>query len=86
MERFVQYLDDLDDLFGAIGLLAERLRKLALLTALTIILASAAGGSVLLALAEPPLALALAILLFVTLLYRSVTEPGEASRTRYDTA
>jgi hypothetical protein len=34
------------------------------------------------ALAEPPLGLATAILLFVFLLYRSATQPGFASRSR----
>ena len=27
MERFLQYLDDLDDLYGAIGLVWEKLRR-----------------------------------------------------------
>lgn len=73
MERLLQYLDDLDDLFSTIGLLAERIRSvLWLLFSAAMVLIVVAGG-ILLALAEPPLALATAIILFVTLLYRSAT-------------
>ena len=76
LERILQWLDDLDDLFGAVGLLAERLLRLAVaLARLTALLAVAVCGIVA-ALAEPPLGLAVAILLFVFLLYRSVTQPG----------
>jgi len=73
MERLLQYLDDLDDLFSTIGLLAERIRSvLWLLFSAAMVLIVVAGG-ILLALAEPLLALATAIILFVTLLYRSAT-------------
>jgi amino acid permease len=73
MERLLQYLDDLDDLFSTIGLLAERIRSvLWLLFSAAMVLIVVVGG-ILLALAEPPLALATAIILFVTLLYRSAT-------------
>ncbi len=81
MERLLQYLDDLDDLFAAIGLLAERIRSLLWLLFSTVAALAVAAGAILLALAEPPLALATAILLFVTLLYRSVTVP--TARLRY---
>lgn len=75
MERLIQYLDDLDDLLAAIGLLAESLRRLIIsLLFLCVSLAVQIGG-VLLALSHPPLALATAILMFVALLYRSVTVP-----------
>ena len=78
MECFLQYLDDLDDLYGAFGLVWENLRRAILgLFALTMLLAGAAGG-VALALAHPPLALATGTVLFVILLYRSVTVPGAA--------
>ena len=76
MERVLQYLDDLDDIYGAIGLLAERLRNLAWLTGVFLLLLISITASVLLALAEPPFALATAIILFTTLLYRAVTGPG----------
>ena len=75
MERFIQYLDEIDDLISAIGLLAERIRSLFLsLIFLCVSLAVQVGG-VMLALSYPPVALAAALLMFVTLLYRSVTVP-----------
>jgi hypothetical protein len=75
MERFLQYLDDLDDLFGMLGLIVERLRRftLALFSCLT--LGAGALAGVWLATLHAPIALATSILLFVTLLYRSVTSP-----------
>ncbi len=78
MECFLQYLDDLDDLYGAIGLVWEKLRRAIIgLFTLTMLLAGAVGG-VALALAHPPVALATGTVLFVILLYRSVTVPGAA--------
>ncbi len=78
MECFLQYLDDLDDLYGAFGLVWENLRRAVIgLFALTMLLAGAAGG-VALALAHPPIALATGTVLFVVLLYRSVTAPHAA--------
>lgn len=71
----MQWLDDLDDLVAAIGLLRERIRNFTIfmsMLAAGIVLPSA---GVILALRHPPLALASAIILFVTLLYRSVTQP-----------
>jgi hypothetical protein len=82
LERILQWLDDLDDLYGAAGLVAERARRIALNFArLSMLLAVGASG-VFAALKEPPMGLAVAILLFVFLLYRSVTQPGFASRGR----
>lgn len=82
MERILQWLDDLDDLYGVIGLLSERvLRSVAKLVRL-IALLSVAGCGVFAALTEPPLGLAVAILLFVFLLYRSATQPAFAVRRR----
>ena len=76
MECFLQYFDDLDDLYGAIGLVWEKLRRALLnLISLLMVLAVAAGG-ISLALAHPPIALATSTMLFVTLLYRSVTVPS----------
>lgn len=78
MECFLQYLDDLDDLYGAVGLVWENLRSAVLgLITLTMLLAGAAGG-VALALAHAPIALATGTVLFVILLYRSVTAPYAA--------
>ena len=75
MEQFLQYLDELDDLASMVGLLAERVRSLILtLITLGVWLAIQIGG-IALALSHPPLALATALLMFVALLYRSVTAP-----------
>jgi hypothetical protein len=76
------WLDDLDDLFGTVGLLAERMRRLFVaLARLAAFLAITTCG-VFAALAKPPLGLAVVILLFVFLLYRSVTQPGFLIRSR----
>lgn len=86
MERLLQCLDDLDDLFGAVGLVAEKLRNLAWLVALIVLAALAGVSGIALALAEPPLACALAILMFVFLLYRTVTQPVVTGTGTYGTA
>ena len=76
MECFLQYLDDLDDLYGAFGLIWEKLRRTLLkLMSVTMVLSVAACG-IALALAHPPIALATSTMLFVTLLYRTVTVPS----------
>ena len=75
MERLVQLLDDLDDLISMVGLVSEKIRNAILsLVSACGILALQAGG-IALALAHPPLALAMAMLLAVFLLYHSVTSP-----------
>jgi hypothetical protein len=75
MERLIQLLDDIDDLISMLGLVSERIRN----TAVSLILACTGlaiqAGGIMLALKHPPLALATAILLFVSLLYRQVTSP-----------
>lgn len=86
MERLLQWLDELDDLYGAAGLLAERMRGVAARLARTLVLAAIVATGFLAALREPPLGLAIAILLFVFLLYRSVTQPGFATRRGSATA
>ena len=80
MEKVLQYLDDLDDLLGAIGLIAEKLRNVVWLATFLSLGGIAAYGAVVLALAEPPLALAMAVMLFVILMYRSVTSPVHAQQ------
>lgn len=75
MERLVQFLDDIDDLFFMIGLISERIRHAALSLLIATVGLVALAGGVFLALRHPPLALATAIILFVYLLYRSVTAP-----------
>jgi len=82
LERILLWLDDLDDLFGVVALLSERiLRSIAKLLRL-VALVSIAGCGIFAALNEPPLGLAVAILLFVFLLYRSATQPVFAVRRR----
>jgi len=73
MERLLQYMDDLDDLVGAFGLVYERLRRsfLTLIATIAGLIVTASG--IWLALVHPPIALATSLLLFVTLLYRVVT-------------
>lgn len=75
MEFLLQYWDDLDDMLGMLGLFVERLRRLLLFTLSALVFSAFVAGSILLALAEPPLALAVATLLGVVLLYRAVTGP-----------
>ena len=75
MECLLQYLDDLDDLFGTFGLVWERIRRQFLKLVQATLLASVAAGAVWLALLQPPVAMAIATMLFVILLYRSVTAP-----------
>jgi hypothetical protein len=73
MERLLQYWDDLDDLYGAVGLISERIRSV--LYGVLFLLAGLAlhAGGIWLALTHPPLASATAILLFVALLYHLAT-------------
>ncbi len=76
MEFLLQYLDDLDDLYGSFGLVWERLRRAIIKTvSLGMVLAVAAAG-IGLALLHPPIAMATSTMLFVILLYRSVTVPS----------
>jgi len=75
VEFLLQSLDDLDDLYGALGLVWERVRRALLKLTYAVLLASVAAGAVWLALLQPPIAMAIATMLFVILLYRSVTAP-----------
>ncbi len=73
MERLIQYLDDLEDIYFATALLMERIlngAKLALLLAISF---SVQFLGVLLALSRPPLALAVVSLTVVGMLYRNAT-------------
>ncbi|MBT8087302.1 MAG: hypothetical protein KJO46_04675 [Gammaproteobacteria bacterium] len=72
MERILQYLDDIDDLVGALGLFYEPLRRLLLK-----LLSLAAGvlalsAAFLLTVSHPPVALGLGLLLVAALIYRTV--------------
>ena len=75
MERIAQLLDDLDDLISMIGLTGERIRHLFLGLVATCMTVALQVGGILLALAHPPLAMAMALILFMYLLYHSVTSP-----------
>lgn len=81
MEIVVQWLDDFDDLIATIGLISERIRNFLIATSLLVVSLLLQISGVILALRHPPLALATAMILFVALLYRSVTVP-RASPTR----
>ena len=73
MEVLLQYLDDIDDLIGTIGLLFERLRSAFLTIVALLVAAVSVAFGVLLALVHQPIALATCLLLLVTLLYRTVS-------------
>jgi hypothetical protein len=75
LERLIQYLDEFDDLLSTFGLLAERIRNTVLAFMFLGFALFLQLGGILLALRHPPLALAAALLMFVSLLYRSVTVP-----------
>ena len=75
MERIAQLLDDLDDLISMIRLVSERIRKFILALVSTCVTVAIQVGGILLGLAHPPLAMALALILFVLLLYHTVTSP-----------
>ena len=77
VERLLQWWDELDDLVGVVGLASERIRNLSVSVGLACAGFLLPLGGIALALSHPPLALASAIILFVTLLYRSVTTPLE---------
>jgi hypothetical protein len=75
MECLLQYLDNLDDVWGALGLLWERIRGTLLgLFRFTAVLAASLGG-IGLALLHAQIALATSTVLFVVLLYHKVTSP-----------
>jgi hypothetical protein len=75
VEQLLQYLDDLDDVFGMVGLINERLRRALFAIFSCTSVGTVAVAAIWLAPSHPPIALATSILLFVTLLYRSVTSP-----------
>jgi hypothetical protein len=77
VEFLLQYLDDLDDIYSAIGLVTERLRKILLKLLSAALISAVAAAAIWLALLHPPIALATSTMLFVILLYRSVTVPSK---------
>lgn len=72
MECLLQYLDDLDDFVGTIALAAERIRRSIKTIALLLSTLCIQLFGVMLALRQPPLALAVVSLMAVGLLYRAV--------------
>jgi len=77
MEFLLRYLDDLDDLYSAFGLSWENLRRILLRLFSTAMVSVVAAAAIELALVHPPIALATSTMLFVILLYRSVTVPSK---------
>jgi len=77
VEFLLQNLDDLDDLYGAAGLVWERLRRILLRLFSIAMISGVAAAGIGLALLHPPIALATSTMLFVILLYRSVTVPSK---------
>lgn len=76
MECLAQYLDDLEDLFFAAALAGERLRRAVKALIVAGLTLSGLALGIVLALRQPPIALAVVSLLIVTLLYRAtVSEP-----------
>lgn len=73
MERLAQYWDDVDDLLGIVALCAERMRRWALFLVVSGSYILATYAAVKIALQDAPLALAIATVLLVLLIYRSVT-------------
>jgi hypothetical protein len=76
MERFVQYLDDLEDLFYAFALKWERIRRALRFALFVATSVSFQLLGIFLALSIPALAVATASLLLVGLLYRNVVYHG----------
>jgi len=83
MERLLQYMDDIDDLIGAIGLVYERLRRLVLTITVLFVSLALMASNVRLALVYPRVALATCLLLLLILLYSALVSP---SRERLQTA
>jgi hypothetical protein len=75
MERLLLCWDDLDDFIGVLGLIAERIRRVSILAVTFLAFAALLSAGIWAAFAKPPLALAIATLLGVALMYRSVTAP-----------
>ena len=75
MECFLQYWDNLDDLVGALRLKAEAIRRKLLFVLGVLLFIAGTTGGVLLALSDPPLALAVVTLLVIWLLNLSLIRP-----------
>ena len=75
MEFLLQYWDNLDDLIGALRLKAEQIRRAVLFVLGALLFGAGLTGGVLLALADPPLALAVVTLLVIWLMNLSLIRP-----------
>lgn len=73
MERLVQYLDDIEDLYCAALVVMERIRNVMQLCLLLVASFAVPFLGILLALSRPPLALAAVSLAVVAILYRAAT-------------
>jgi uncharacterized membrane protein len=71
MECLIQYLDEIEDLFDALALLAEKIRRAVLAVLIACLLAVVPACGVLLALHAPPLGLATVFVATAVLLYRA---------------
>jgi len=76
MERLAQFLDDLEDLFYAVALKAERIRQAFRFFVFMATSAVLQLSGVFIALWNPPLAVAMVSLLAVGMLYRAVIGPS----------
>lgn len=73
MERLAQYLDDIEDVYFAIGLMMEKIRRGSQVIALVLTSIIIQVGGIALALSQPPIALSVVCLTIVGMLYRSAT-------------
>lgn len=75
MEIVAQWLDNLDDVVSSMRLLSERFRNFGIALIFLVSSLSVQLAGVFLALKHPPLALATATIMLVTLMYHTVTAP-----------
>jgi hypothetical protein len=79
MECVLQWLDDLDDLWSTVLLLAEHMRRIVLGVLLVVALLTVSALGAYLAFTNPPLALSAVCLLTVTALYRGTVASRSAA-------
>ena len=72
MEILAQYLDDFEDLFYAIALLTEKIRNIVRFFLFMVTSLTLQSLGIFVALASPPIAVAVASLLLVGMLYQGV--------------
>jgi hypothetical protein len=82
MECLIQYLDEIEDIFYAFALVAERIRRAIKTLFILAVSAMFPALGVLLAIAHPPLALATAFLALSGLLYNAVVGSPPDSQLR----